>query len=76
MMFNNDPDLLKKVITNIESWLYGYDIATKVQSSQWKRPEEPFFRIVKNRRARKNTTNFFICQKQSDNRKWLISVPR
>ena len=39
--FNDDPDLLKKVINGDESWLYGYDIETKAQSSQWKRPEEP-----------------------------------
>ena len=32
----------------------------------------PFFRKVKNRRARQNMTNLFIRQKQTDNRKWLI----
>ena len=32
-MFNDDPDLLKKIITGDESWAYDYDIATKVQSS-------------------------------------------
>ena len=39
-MFNNEPDLLKKVITGDESWLFGYDIETKAQSSQWKRPKK------------------------------------
>ena len=39
--FNDDPDLLKKVITGDESWVYGSDIETKALSSQWKRPEEP-----------------------------------
>ena len=34
--FNGDPDLLKKIITVNESWVYGYDIETKAQSSQWK----------------------------------------
>ena len=29
--FNNDPDLPKKVITDVESWAYGYDIETKAQ---------------------------------------------
>ena len=38
---NDDPYLLKKVITSDESWVYGYDIETKAQSSQWQRPEEP-----------------------------------
>ncbi|KAA1414164.1 helix-turn-helix domain-containing protein [Nocardioides humilatus] len=31
---NDDPDFLKKVITGAESWVYGYDIVTKAQSSQ------------------------------------------
>ena len=38
---NDDSDLLKKVIAGKESWVYGYDIETKVQSSQPKRPVEP-----------------------------------
>ena len=29
----DDPDLLKKVITSDEWWVYGYDIETKAQSS-------------------------------------------
>ena len=39
--FNDNPDLLKKVITGNESWVYDYDIETKAQSSQWKRPKDP-----------------------------------
>ena len=34
--FNEDADLLKQVISNDESWMYGHDIETKDQSSQWK----------------------------------------
>ena len=37
----NDPDLLNRVITGDESWVYGYDPETKAQSSQWKRPGSP-----------------------------------
>ena len=37
---NKQFDLLISVITGDESCLYCYDIETKVQSSQWKRPEE------------------------------------
>ncbi len=49
---NDDPDLLKRVITGDESWVYGYDIETKAQSSQWKTPEEP--RPKKARQVRSN----------------------
>ena len=64
---NEDPNLIKMVITGDKSWVYSYDIETKIQSSQWNRPEESVFRIVKNRRTHQNTTNLFICQKQTDN---------
>ena len=62
-MFNDDPDLLKKVITGVESWLYGYDIETKAQSCQCKRPEEP--RLKKPHEVRSNVkvmlTVFLDC---------------
>ena len=31
----NDIEFLSKIITRDESWVYGYDVETKVQSSQW-----------------------------------------
>ena len=34
-------DLLKKIITFEETWVYGYDIKTKIQSSHCNRSEEP-----------------------------------
>ena len=37
----DDPNLLQRVITGDESWVYGYDVETKAQSSQWKLPHEP-----------------------------------
>ena len=40
-MVSDDGNVLKKVITGDESWVYGYDPETKQQSSQWKRPDEP-----------------------------------
>ena len=33
--FNDDADLLKRLITGDESWVYGYDIETKTQSSRF-----------------------------------------
>ena len=38
--FNDDGDLLKKVITGNKSWVYGYDIKTKAQSSCFATIEE------------------------------------
>ena len=40
-VLNDDPDLLEKILTGNESWVYGYDIEIKAQSSQWKRSKEP-----------------------------------
>ena len=40
MTFNDDLDLLKKIITGDESWVYGCDIETKAQSSRFATIEE------------------------------------
>ncbi|KAA1414566.1 hypothetical protein F0U47_20875, partial [Nocardioides antri] len=60
---NDDPDFLKKVITGDESWVYGYDIETKAQSSQWRRTDE--LRPKKAHQVRSNVkvllTVFFDC---------------
>ena len=41
MVSDDNENVLKKVITGDESWVYSYDPETKQQSSQWKRPDEP-----------------------------------
>ena len=33
-----DPDLLQRVITGDESWIFEYDLETKLQSLQWRCP--------------------------------------
>ena len=40
-MVSDNENVLKKVITGDESWVYGYDPETKQQSSQWKHPDDP-----------------------------------
>ncbi|UYV65861.1 hypothetical protein LAZ67_3005737 [Cordylochernes scorpioides] len=60
----DDPNLLQRVITGDEAWVYGYDVETKAQSSQWKLPHEP--RPKKARQVRSNVkvllTVFFECK--------------
>ncbi|UYV82490.1 hypothetical protein LAZ67_21002496 [Cordylochernes scorpioides] len=60
----DDPNLLQRVITGDEAWVYGYDEETKAQSSQWKLPHEP--RPKKARHVRSNVkvllTVFFDCR--------------
>ena len=46
------PDLLKRVITGDELWVYGYDVETKAQSSQQMHTESP--RPKKVRQIRSN----------------------
>ncbi|UYV60352.1 hypothetical protein LAZ67_1000919 [Cordylochernes scorpioides] len=48
----DDPNLLQRVITGDKAWVYGYDVETKAQSSQWKLPHEP--RPKKARQVRSN----------------------
>ncbi|UYV77594.1 hypothetical protein LAZ67_15001657 [Cordylochernes scorpioides] len=60
----DDPNLLQRVITGDEAWVYGYDVETNAQSSQWKLPHEP--RPKKARQVRSNVkvllTVFFDCR--------------
>ncbi|UYV84019.1 hypothetical protein LAZ67_X000890 [Cordylochernes scorpioides] len=60
----DNPNLLQRVITGDEAWVYGYDVETKAQSSQWKLPHEP--RPKKARQVRSNVkvllTVFFDCR--------------
>lgn len=49
---NNDPSLLERVITGDETWVYGYDVETKAQSSTWKHSTSP--RAKKARQVRSN----------------------
>jgi len=37
----DDPNFISNIITGDETWVYGYDPATKQQSSQWKLPNSP-----------------------------------
>ena len=57
-MVNNDDNMLRKVITGDESWVYGYDLETKQQSSQWKHSESP--RPKKARQSRSNVKSMLI----------------
>ncbi|UYV66476.1 hypothetical protein LAZ67_4001822 [Cordylochernes scorpioides] len=60
----DDPNLLQRVITGDEGWVYGYDVETKAQSYQWKLPHEP--RPKKACQVRSNVkvllTVFFDCR--------------
>ena len=40
-MVADDKNVLKKIITGDESWVYGYDPETKQQPSEWKLQSEP-----------------------------------
>jgi hypothetical protein len=38
---NSDSNFLNAMIIGDETWVYGYDPETKMQSSQWKHPSSP-----------------------------------
>ena len=48
----SDSSFLGSVITGDETWVYGYDPETRVQSSQWKSLNSP--RAKKARQSRSN----------------------
>jgi len=55
---NDDDNFLKNIITGDETWVYGYDVETKVQSSQWVSKMSP--------RPKKNTPSAFKRQGDAD----------
>ena len=85
-MISDDENVLKKVITGDESWVYGYDPETKQQSSQWNCPDEP--RPKKARQSRSHVKSmlifFFDCEgvvhyefsprSQTINREYYVEV--
>jgi len=38
---NGNENFLKNIIKGDEKWVYGYDVETKTQSSQWMGKESP-----------------------------------
>ena len=38
---NGKENFLKKIITGDETWVYGYDVETKMHSSQWMGKRSP-----------------------------------
>jgi len=47
---NDDDNFFKNIITGNETWVYGYDVETKVHSSQWVSKSSP--RPKKSRQVR------------------------
>jgi hypothetical protein len=43
---NADENFLKNVIKGDETWVYGYDVESKVQSSQWMEKYKSVFFIL------------------------------
>jgi hypothetical protein len=38
----DDSNFISNIMTGDETWVYGYDLETKQQSSQWKSPNSPW----------------------------------
>jgi len=47
----SDSSFLGNVITGDETWVYGYDPETRVQSSQWKSPSSTCAKKVRQSRS-------------------------
>ena len=57
----SDSSFLGNVITGDETWVYGYDLETRVQRSQRKSPSSP--RAKKARQSRSNIKVMMIDRK-------------
>jgi hypothetical protein len=54
----DDSNFISNIITGDETWVYGYDPETRQQSSQWKSPNSP--RPKKVRQIRSNIKSMLI----------------
>jgi len=54
----DNPKFISNITTSDETWVYGYDPETKQQSSQWKSPNSP--RPKKVRQVRSNVKSMLI----------------
>ena len=50
-LVDEDPDILKKVITGDESWVYGYDPLSKRHSSQWLESHDPVPKVARPKKS-------------------------
>jgi len=51
-MDNSNENFIKTIITDYETWVYGYDVETKVQLSQWKLQFSPRPKIARQVRSK------------------------
>ena len=70
----SDSSFLGNVIMWDETWVYGYDPETRVQSSQWKSPSSP--RAKKAHQSRTNIKVVMIVFFDLDGIVWAEFVPR
>ena len=56
---NGSENFLKNIITGDETWVYGYDVETKMHSSQWMGKGSP--RPKKARMSRSEITVMVVC---------------
>jgi hypothetical protein len=80
---NGDPEFLKTLITGYETWVYGYDPETKVQSSQWKNSSSPRLKKAQRLRSKVNVllTVIFVNHSyapvgQTVNKEYYLEVIR
>ena len=55
---NTDEHLLKNIVTGDGTWVYGCDVKTNAQSSQWVSKTSP--------RPKKNTASWVQCESDAD----------
>ncbi len=65
-LFEEDPQLLSKIVTGDESYFPLFDIESKMESMQWKTTEEPCpVKALRNRSEKKMMLTCFIDERGS-----------
>ena len=73
----NDKEFLSKIITGDESWVYGYDVETKVQSSQWTSKTTPYpKKLAKFDPKSRCCTQFFLMLVELSTTSTFLKTPQ
>ena len=71
---DNEPDYFKKVITRDELWVYGYNLETKAQSSQWRSPDSLCPKVRQGRSKIMTTLTVFFDWKGVIHHKYALQA--
>jgi hypothetical protein len=73
---SDDASLMSRVITGDESWIYGYDLETKQESSQWKTKSKVRKMLISLFDIKRIVHKIFVLEVQTVNSSYYSDILR